>query len=76
MTKPPCKSGGTDCPCRTVCCQSTCEAFKEWLKIHEAEKEAERRAKDMNKDFYAFQVDGERRRRNGSQAIYIAKKKR
>ena len=45
MTKPPCKVNGVDCPRRCVGCQSQCEKYREWLAIHEAEKEAQKKDK-------------------------------
>jgi hypothetical protein len=45
MTKPPCKVNGVDCPMCYVGCQSECEKYREWLAIHEAEKEAQRKDK-------------------------------
>ena len=41
MTKPPCKVNGVNCERRYVGCQSDCEAYHEWLAVHETEKQRE-----------------------------------
>lgn len=55
MTKPPCKTpDGNDCPRRYIGCRAECEAWHEWLVIHEAEKEQMRRNKHSDLDVDGF----------------------
>lgn len=43
MKKPPCKINGIDCPDRYIGCKAECEKWHDWLSIHEAEKEAQKK---------------------------------
>lgn len=51
MTKPPCKTpDGIDCPRRYIGCRAECKEWHDWLAIHEAEKEAQRKNKNNPAD--------------------------
>ena len=59
MTKSPCYNGGQDCPRRYVGCKAECEAWHEWLAVHEAEREKIRGNKRNEADVF---LHGWRRR--------------
>lgn len=63
-TQNPCYKDGVDCPMRRVGCKAGCEQWKEWLAIHDAEKEQEFKAKGKTIDTDTFLAEqGKRKRR-------------
>lgn len=76
MTLPPCKPDGIDCPRRYIGCRAECEAWHEWLCVHEKEVEARRHEKDRLYDADAFLVNqGKRTRRNNQLKRMIEKER-
>jgi len=63
-TQNPCYKDGVDCEKRRVGCKAGCEKWKEWLAIHDAEKEQEFKAKGKIIDADTFLAEqGKRKRR-------------
>ena len=72
-TNPPCydKTTHTDCPRRYVACQSECEAYHDWLAIHEAEVKREREARESDKRVDGFLSEQNKRIRDTRRREYM-----
>lgn len=57
MTKPPCKVDGVECDKRYVGCHADCEAYHEWLAVHERETEMREAYRNREADVCAFARD-------------------
>ena len=76
MTPPPCWNNGEDCKKRYVGCRTECEAWLEYLAIHEKECEEIRKKKSDERDAETFMVESGKRTKLSRRREYYREKRR
>lgn len=76
MTKPPCYVEGGNCPDRHTACHTDCQRYKDWLVIHEREKEQRHEIYRNDRDINTFEALQGNRIHKLNQARRVKEKRR